>query len=114
MAVSFTPKPTSIPIFVSDAIWRRATGSLTDRMVDMRWLEASGRDYVLSPEGKEKLRKWGATVDADPKNRRHYARQCLDWSERRHHLAGNLGAAIAARLFELKWIERWPNGRACA
>jgi DNA-binding transcriptional ArsR family regulator len=86
--------------------------ALTDRLVDMRLLEESGKDYVLSPEGKEKLRNWGVEVDTSPKKRRHYARQCLDWSERRYHLAGNLGAEITKRLFELKWIERLPNGRA--
>lgn len=86
--------------------------ALTDRLVVMRWLEESGKDYVLSSEGKEKLRDWGAEVDATSKKRRHYARQCLDWSERRHHLAGSLGSAITNRLFELKWIERLPNGRA--
>lgn len=34
------------------------------------------------------------------------------WSERRHHMAGELGAAMTERLFELKWIERIPGGRA--
>jgi hypothetical protein len=58
------------------------------------------------------LRIFGVEVDADPGKRRHYARQCLDWSERRHHIAGSLGAAITKRLFELKWIERLPNSRA--
>lgn len=86
--------------------------ALTDRLVDMRLLEESGKDYVLSSEGKEKLQNWGVKVDAIPKKSRHYARQCLDWSERRHHLAGSLGSAITTRLFELKWIERLPNGRA--
>lgn len=85
--------------------------ALTDRLVDMRWIEESGKDYILSPEGKEKLRNWGVELDAYSNKRRHFARQCLDWSERRHHLAGNLGAAITKRLFDLKWIERLPNGR---
>ncbi|MDE0045153.1 MAG: transcriptional regulator, partial [bacterium] len=35
-----------------------------------------------------------------------FARACLDWSERRPHLAGALGAALANRLFELDWLER--------
>jgi len=86
--------------------------ALTDRLIDMGCLVESEKDYVLSSEGKEKLRNWGADVDPNPKKRRHYARQCLDWSERRHHLAGSLGSAITKRLFELKWIERVPNGRA--
>lgn len=86
--------------------------ALTDRLLDMKFLEESGNDYVLSVEGKERLQNFGVEVDADHRKRRHYARQCLDWSERRHHLAGSLGAAITQRLFELKWIERLPNGRA--
>jgi DNA-binding transcriptional ArsR family regulator len=86
--------------------------ALTDRLVDMRWLEESGKDYVLSSEGKEKLQNWGVEFEAFPKKRRHFARQCLDWSERRSHLAGSLGSAITTQLFELKWIERLPNGRA--
>jgi hypothetical protein len=36
------------------------------------------------------------------------ARQCLDWTEQRHHLAGGLGAALAGRLFELDWMRHAP------
>jgi DNA-binding transcriptional ArsR family regulator len=42
------------------------------------------------------------------KGKRPLVRTCLDWSERRHHVAGALGAALAARLFELGWIRRQP------
>ena len=38
--------------------------------------------------------------------RRPVCKACLDWSERRHHLAGTLGAAIMARFTELKWAAR--------
>jgi DNA-binding transcriptional ArsR family regulator len=86
--------------------------ALTDRLLDMKLLEESGSDYVLSVEGMEMLRNFGVEVDADPRKRRHYARQCLDWSERRYHLAGSLGAAITKRLLQLKWLERLPNSRA--
>jgi hypothetical protein len=41
-----------------------------------------------------------------------FCRPCLDWSERRPHLAGGVGAALAARLFELGWIARRREGRA--
>jgi hypothetical protein len=34
----------------------------------------------------------------------------IDWSERRHHVAGVFGAALAGRLFELQWLERHPSG----
>jgi hypothetical protein len=41
-----------------------------------------------------------------------FARQCIDWSERRNHLAGALGSALAQHLFELGWIERVRESRA--
>jgi DNA-binding transcriptional ArsR family regulator len=44
--------------------------------------------------------------------RRAYARPCLDWSERRPHLAGALGAAVADALLERRWVARVPNTRA--
>jgi hypothetical protein len=36
----------------------------------------------------------------------------MDWSEQRHHLAGALGAGLATRLLELRWIQRGKTGRA--
>jgi hypothetical protein len=36
----------------------------------------------------------------------------IDWSERKLHVAGALGAALAGRLFELRWLERYPTSRA--
>lgn len=44
--------------------------------------------------------------------RRSFSHKCLDWSERRHHLAGALGSVLLDRLFELHWIERLPTTRA--
>ncbi|MFK7696046.1 ArsR/SmtB family transcription factor [Paenibacillus sp. HJGM_3] len=85
---------------------------LTDRLLALRMIERSGRDFVVSQEGYERFKRFGIDVDQVQKGRRHFARQCLDWSERRHHIAGGLGAAITNRLFELGWITRIPGGRA--
>jgi hypothetical protein len=46
------------------------------------------------------------------RSRRPLARECLDWSERRLHLAGALGAALLAALIEREWLARVPSGRA--
>lgn len=56
----------------------------------------------------------GVDCNAVRAGRRSFARACLDWSERRPHLAGALGAALATRLFELGWIERIAGTRALA
>jgi len=48
------------------------------------------------------------------RQRRPAVRGCLDWSERELHVAGGLGAALTARLFELGWIERREANRSVA
>ena len=59
----------------------------------------------------ERFGELGIDLDAIP-GRRPRFRSCLDWSERRPHAAGKLGAALAARCFELGWIERLDGTRA--
>lgn len=54
----------------------------------------------------------GIDVTAVERQRRGFARSCLDWSERRPHLAGGLGASLACRCFEMGWIERLRDTRA--
>ncbi|GAA4850035.1 winged helix-turn-helix domain-containing protein [Paenibacillus vulneris] len=85
---------------------------LTDQLLALGMIDRSGRDFVVSERGYERFRNFGIDVDNVKKERRHFARQCLDWSERRHHIAGSLGAAMTNRLFELGWIARIPGGRA--
>ena len=80
--------------------------AITDAMLANGWLESSGRDYRLTEPGERSLRRLGVDVDGARAKRRLFARACLDWSERRPHLAGALGAALVARLFELDWLER--------
>ncbi|HWR10096.1 winged helix-turn-helix domain-containing protein [Sporomusa sp.] len=86
--------------------------ALTDRLLELNLIEKSGSEFILSAEGKTRLHNFGVAVEKSPKSRRCFARQCLDWSERRYHLAGSLGASLTKRLFELKWIENFPDGRA--
>ncbi len=69
-------------------------------------------DLEATRKGSRRLGDLGVDVEKAAESRRAFARRCLDWSERRHHLAGALGAAIATRFFELEWIERTPSSRA--
>src|SRR4051794_2982551 len=72
-------------------------------------LSAAGRDvrYELTPAGAALLRGLGLDLGERPA-----IRYCVDWSEQRHHLAGRVGAALAARMFELDWIRRTRTPRA--
>jgi DNA-binding transcriptional ArsR family regulator len=75
---------------------------------------AIGRDldYRLTDDGARRLRDLGVDVDGALVGPRTPIRYCVDWSEQAHHLSGALGAALAARMFELEWVARLPRTRA--
>jgi DNA-binding transcriptional ArsR family regulator len=81
-------------------------------------LEALRRQRLLTPElevtarGTSRFAELGIDVGSLARGRRPLTRPCLDWTERRHHLAGALGEALASRFLELGWIERRPASRA--
>jgi hypothetical protein len=57
---------------------------------------------------------WGLDLAGIGQSRRRFCRPCVDWSERRLHLGGAIGAALAERCFALGWIERIKDSRAVA
>lgn len=67
---------------------------------------------AVSDEGARFLADFGIDLAAGGRSRRPLCRTCLDWSERRPHLAGRLGMAILNRLVELEWVARLPDSRA--
>ena len=67
---------------------------------------------VVTPSGLAFLEDFGADLNPSRGSRRAYCRTCLDWSERRWHIGGTVGAAIASRSFELGWTERQRASRA--
>jgi DNA-binding transcriptional ArsR family regulator len=75
---------------------------------------AIGRDldYRLTEPGSQRLRELGVDVDGALAGPRAPIRYCVDWSEQDHHLSGALGAALAARIFDLGWVKRLPRTRA--
>ena len=85
--------------------------ALTEALVGRGVLAPAGPDYELSETGATYLAALGVDVDRARSSRRAFARACLDWSERRPHLAGALGAVLADRLFALGWLIRLPGAR---
>ncbi len=86
--------------------------ALTAALLARGALRARRTAYVVTPEGERTLRRLGVEVDAARGARRAFARPCLDWSERRHHLAGALGAALLDGLLAKGWLRRRRSGRA--
>jgi DNA-binding transcriptional ArsR family regulator len=68
--------------------------------------------YEVTETGTSVLRGFGLDLPALRRSRRRLAGPCLDWTQRRPHLDGSLGAAITTRLLDLRWIERAPHRRA--
>ena len=66
-------------------------------------------DYQLTATGRDFLDDAGVRL---PGGRRPLIRYCVDWTETRHHLAGQLGRALHDRLLEAGWIEQRPGSRA--
>ncbi len=80
---------------------------MLDSMKRQRLIRQSKEAMELTGEGK-RFMATALQIDADTlaHPRRPVCKACLDWSERRHHLAGTLGAAMMTRFTELKWAER--------
>jgi hypothetical protein len=68
-------------------------------------------DYRVTEAGLDIFGELGIDLARVP-GRRPDVRYCLDWSEKRHHVGGKLGKALADRFFELGWLERYEFGRA--
>ena len=68
--------------------------------------------FEVTVEGLATLSTFGLDICALERTRRRFAGACLDWTERKPHLNGALGAAITARLLGLHWIERGSRRRA--
>lgn len=84
-----------------------------DFMVSRRWLDTEGdTGYLLSAAGEAGFVNLGLSPDKVRKSRRRFACSCLDWSERRPHLGGGLGAELMAVLLREGWIERDLDSRA--
>ena len=82
-----------------------------DALKERRALAVHGRDLRLTNAGRELFQGLGVEPDRLDAGRRALCRPCLDWSMRRHHLAGALGAALLRRCVELGWARRAKDSR---
>lgn len=113
--VPSTPSPLRAARTCYDHIAGTLGVALHDRFRALGWLAlVSSRDkaYALSPDGAKALSALGVDVDATRSLRRRFAFACLDWSERRPHLGGALGAALLQLALKRKWVVQDLDSRA--
>src|SRR5215469_1807716 len=88
--------------------------SLAESLQQRRYMVARidvDREFDVTATGEKFFWQWRIDVNELRSAKRAFARRCLDWTERRDHVAGALGAAICQRFLELRWIVRDRNSR---
>ena len=84
--------------------------AVTDALVAMGHIVLTDEGGEVTSSGGRFLAAFGA--DLSPRTRRIFCQPCLDWSERRYHLKGLVGARILDRLLELGWLKSVSGSRA--
>jgi len=95
-----------------DHLAGRLSVDLTDAFVARNYIVPDGDVAHITAAGTRFFREFGSAVPTGRSTRRHSCRLCLDWTERRHHIAGTLGAAVTKRFFDLGWMERAKQSHA--
>ena len=82
-----------------------------DSLEQRRFLRVGSERPELTARGRQFCMKIDIDVEALARQRRPLCRACLDWSVRRHHLAGAMGAAVLSRCLDLGWARRVKDSR---
>jgi len=125
MAVAVARTPRYRPAWMRDEALRSARTcydhlagrlgvALADSLAERGHLLLDDDGGEVTEDGARFFDRFGLDLAGAAGQRRRFCRPCLDWSERRLHLGGAVGAALAQRCFALGWIERIKDSRAVA
>jgi len=95
-----------------DHLAGRLSVDLTDCLAGRRYIVIDGEAARLTAAGGRFLGRFGVELARPRSNDHAFCRLCLDWTERRPHIAGAVGAALMQRLFDLGWLERMKRAQA--
>lgn len=109
------PGPKDPALRLARVCYDHLAGDAGVRMFDhlraRRFLAGDEEALSVTDAGRRFLADLNIDIDGLGARRRPLCRTCLDWSERRFHLGGALGAAILQRIFQLQWAKRQANSR---
>jgi DNA-binding transcriptional ArsR family regulator len=94
-----------------DHLAGRVAVSIFDSLLSDGWLLLANEDLAVTQVGEKAFANLGIDVAGCRAGRRAFARPCLDWTERRPHLAGALGAAMTSAMLRAGWWRRPDTGR---
>jgi hypothetical protein len=123
VAVALEKRPPSRPLsgparalgaarICHDHLAGRLSVELTDSFIARRYVVVEGETAEITTPGRRFFTRFGVALPTAGSRRRPSGRLCLDWTERRHHIAGPAGAAITQRYFDLGWMEQIKRGQA--
>ena len=95
-----------------DHLAGRLSVDLTDSFVAGEYVVLDYEAAEITKAGARLFTEFGIALPTLRSTRRHSCRLCLDWTERRPHIAGAVGAALTKRYFDLGWMERMKGGHA--
>ncbi|MBG9538395.1 ArsR/SmtB family transcription factor [Bacillus thuringiensis] len=85
---------------------------IAEKLLHRKFIILEEGEYIVTEQGKKWFLNFGINIKKANIKRRVFAKPCLDWSERRYHISGWLGSAIAKLFFEQEWITKTDKNRA--
>ena len=79
---------------------------ITNALIKQGILIGSKKEFIVTPKGEKWFNKIGINLNELKKKKRSFARKCLDWTERKHHLAGSLGASLLEYMLKNDWLRK--------
>jgi DNA-binding transcriptional ArsR family regulator len=95
-----------------DHLAGRLSVDLTDSFVAREYVVLHDEAAEITTAGTRFLTEFGIELPRLRSTHRHFCRLCLDWTERRPHIAGAIGAGITRRYFDLGWMKRMKHSQA--
>ncbi|MEM8838954.1 MAG: winged helix-turn-helix domain-containing protein [Pseudomonadota bacterium] len=85
--------------------------ALLDRFIERKFITITDQKLLISEAARPFFEDFKIDMDRLGRAKRPICRSCMDWSERRPHLAGGLGAALFSRFQDLNWVRREGKSR---
>jgi DNA-binding transcriptional ArsR family regulator len=85
---------------------------ITDSLLQQRIIVNRNNSFEISNKGQKWFSGLDLHIDSLKQQRRFFVRPCLDWSERRHHIAGSLAASLLDKMLSADWLRKTKNSRA--
>lgn len=85
---------------------------IADNLITKKVIGLQDKTFMVTEKGDKFFQHFEINVTELQKQRRYFAKACLDWSERKYHIAGSLGASLFDKMLQMDWLRKKRNSRA--